>query len=577
MEPTAAAKTKRFIRTAIALAVAAFVAILFLLWTWKGLPSAPLSTFVPSDLPMLTLDLQFIDINGNEIPAGKTRLASQSPAPAKTPAPGTDACPEIVGGDIRGGAGVKAGDRFSEKCPKTAKWVVKRHPIGISLFFADPQKVLSFVEANQAFKAFLESRIVQGIFYDPMRNAGIRAEDLGLKGLAGTVFATLAKESVAAHGQLHYDAVHGSKGFVYSFVRGECPYAANVLPVICRALARSGYKAAKLKEPILEMRIGLQRVFITEYETRVFVANGLEALINVLESLRPQAGTEAPDSPIVVRVRAEAFVDRLFPAMIGQPAFNMDLGFGLSGNTPDVLCFPAGKIPGHLRPRLFKGVLAAIPHDAFAAVAASFYLPPDMPAVAWKKLATEGPGIPSASGPDEAGVVFIWDLSSEGNAVTRTGVVIASQSTPEEVQQFKTLFADPKLTAACGGGTVFLAATSEILLTRMKEACERQSLSVLDWEKGSLAEDFSSRQLLFFLNPGTGMRELFLAGGARAGEQTDPAVPWKRQYEKAKAGMRAESETVFGGLPIFAYSGNAAQATGTVTLNGINIRQGAAK
>ncbi len=157
------------------------------------------------------------------------------------------------------------------------------------------------------------------------------------------------------------------------------------------------------------------------------------------------------------------------------------------------------------------------------------------------------------------------------------GVVIAGQSAPDAAQQFKSLFADPKLTAACGGGTVFLAATSEMLLTRMKEACERQSLSVLDWEKGSLAEDFSSRQLLFFLNPGTGMRELFLAGGAGAGEQTDSAVPWKRQYEKAKAGMRADSETVFGGLPIFAYSGNAAQATGTVTLKGVNVRQGAAK
>ena len=41
--------------------------------------------------------------------------------------------------------------------------------------------------------------------------------------------------------------------------------------------------------------------------------------------------------------------------------------------------------------------------------------------------------------------------------------------------------------------------------------------------------------------------------------------------------MAADSETVFGGLPIFAYSGNAAQATGTVTLKGVNVRQGAAK
>ena len=165
MESTAAGKSRRFIRTAIVLAVAAFIAILFLYWTWEGLPKAPLSTFVPSDLPMLTLDLQFIDIKGNDIPAGQTRLAGQGQSPGLSPAPG--ACPEIVGGDIRGGAEVKAGDRLSENCPKTARWVVKRHPIGISLYFADPKKVLSFVENNQAFNAFHEKPICPGNLLRP--------------------------------------------------------------------------------------------------------------------------------------------------------------------------------------------------------------------------------------------------------------------------------------------------------------------------------------------------------------------------------------------------------------------------
>ncbi len=576
MEPTASAKSKRFIRTAIVLAVAACVAILFL-WIWKGLPKAGLSAFVRGDLPMLALDLQFIDINGNEVPAGETRLAGETPAPGKPPASGADACPELIGGDIRGGAEVKAGDKIADTCPKTAKWVVKRHPIGLSLYFAEPKKILSFIEKNKSFNEIQQSRFVQGIFHDPLRNAGIRAEDLGLQGLEGTFLQTIVKESISAHGQLHYDVVHGRKGFVYSFVRNECPYAAKALPVICRVLARSGYRAAKLKEPILEMNIGLQRIFITEYETRIFVANGLEALINVMESIEPQKAAQIPNTPIVLRVRAEAFVDNLLPVMTGRPAFTMDLGFGLSGETPDVLCFPAGKFAGHLRPRIFKGVLAGIPHDAFAAVAASFHLPPDMPPEAWRKLALEGPGDPPATGPEESGIAFIWDLSSDGDAVTRMGVVIAGQDAPDETHRFKSLFTNPKLTDACGGGTVFLAATSELLLTRMKEACARQSLSVLDWEKGSHAEAFSARQLLFFLNPGAGMRELFLAGGARGGDQIDAASSWKQQYEKAKAWMRTDSETVFASLPIFAFSGNAAPAAGTIELKGINVRQGAAK
>ncbi|MCX5882088.1 MAG: hypothetical protein NTU74_09900, partial [Deltaproteobacteria bacterium] len=303
----------------------------------------------------------------------------------------------------------------------------------------------------------------------------------------------------------------------------------------------------------------------------------LEALINVMESIQPPTATDTPNTPIVLSVRAEAFLDNLLPVMTGQPAFEMDLGFGLSKETPDVLRFPAGKFGGHLRPKIFKGVLAGIPHDAFAAVVTSFYLPPDMSPEAWRKLALEGPGDPPANGPEEAGIAFIWDLASEGDEVTSMGVVIASQGAPDQAHRFKNFFTNSNLTAACGGGTVFLAATSELLLTRMKEACVRQSLSVLDWEKGSLAEEFSSKQLLFFLNPGAGMRELFLAGGAKKSDQTDATSPWKQQYEKAKAVMRTDSEMVFGGLPIFAYSGNAAPAAKTVELKGVNVRQGTAK
>ena len=139
-------------------------------------------------------------------------------------------------------------------------------------------------------------------------------------------------------------------------------------------------------------------------------------------------------------VRAEAFVDNLLPVMTGQPAFEMDLGFGLSRETPDVLCFPAGKFGGHLRPRIFKGVLAGIPHDAFAAVVTSFHLPPDMPPEAWRKLALEGPGDPPATGPEEGGIAFIWDLSSEGDAVTNMGVVIANQSAPDDGSSIQKLF-----------------------------------------------------------------------------------------------------------------------------------------
>ncbi len=567
MESTTAGKSKTLIKTA---AVAGVLALL-LFFVYRGLHRLSLGALVKNDLPMLTLDLRFIDLKGDEVPAAQ--LAAPVPALGKVSK--TGACPEMQGGDIKGGS--LADSAAAKDCPKTgrtATWFVKRHAPGVSLSFAEPQRLLPFFQTDKAFKEIWQSRFVQGVLYDPLRSASVRAEDLGLQGLEGAFLARLIKESLAAHARLDYDIVHGKKGFVYSFVRGECPYAAKALPVIVRVLARSGYTTNKLKDPILEMRIGLQRVFIAEYESRIFLANGLEALLNVMDGFYGKG--QPPPAPLLLTVDAGAFIDKFFQVMAGDPAFRMHLGFGLD-KTSDFLSFPAEKYSRHLRPKIFKGVLAGIPHDAFAAAVTSFYLPPNMSPDQWRHLATEGPGDQPANGPEESGIAFIWDLSSEGQEITNMGVVIASQTSPDDVHRLKNFFVNPRLTADCGGGTVFLAATSNPLLTRMKEACERQSLSVLDWERGSLTEEFSAKQFLFFLNPGTGMRELFLAGGAKSNDQEDTRNQWKEHYEKAKTGMRADSEKVFGGLPIFAYSGNVTPTAKTVQLKGVNVRQGAAQ
>jgi len=71
------------------------------------------------------------------------------------------------------------------------------------------------------------------------------------------------------------------------------------------------------------------------------------------------------------------------------------------------------------------------------------------------------------------------------------------------------------------------------------------------------------------------MRELFLAGGAKNTDQDGSEEPWKVQYEKAKAVMRADSEKVFTSLPIFTYSGNSMPDAETVQLQGIHVKQGA--
>jgi hypothetical protein len=570
VESTNTGKSKTFIKVAGFLTV---IVCLLLFFVYHGLYRIPLSSLVRDDLPMLDLDLRFIDLNGDAIPADITRLAGKTTVPEKPAVPETEICPEIQGGDIAGGSLGETDDETLKNCPKTATWYVKLHPIGVSFSFADSARLFSFFETNAAFKELWQSRFVQGTLYEPLHSANVRAEDLGLQELEGSFLTTLVKESLAAHARLDYDIVHGREGFVYSFIRGECPYAAKALPVIARVLARSGYTTKKLKDPILEMRIGLQRIFIAEYESRIFFANGLEALLNVLESSQ-HPEQQSRSAPVMLTVEGEAFIDKFLQMMTGEPSFRINLGFSLDQKSADFLSFPAGKYSKHLRPKIFKGVFASIPQDVFSAAVTSFYLPADMTPEEWQRLAEDGPAKEPVKSPEEGGLAFIWDLSSESNQITEMGVVIATQNSPHKADQMAGYFTDSDLTAQCGGGTVFLAATSEMLLTRMKESCERQSLSMLDWERGAHADELGSKQLLFFMNPGTGMRELFLAGGAGTDEQETTPEPWKVQYEQAKAVMRQDGEKIFSALPIFTYSGNVPSTAKEVRLSGVKVRQG---
>ena len=564
---------------------------------YNSLKTKPISQYLRSDLPMLDLRIQFTTLEGDPITPEHSKLLDDKPSSENTfVLPG--GCPALVGGDTQEARELNDKDRkIDEKCPKFATWYVKRHPIGFSLYLRDGKKLLSLFDENKEVQRLFESKFFQGIFHDPLYDSDIRAEDLRLQGIQGAFLKPFVREAVAAHGELHYDSAHGNKGFVFSFIRRECPMASKILPVLSKFLARSGYRVPKLTNPVLEMRIGLQRLFLTESEGRVYVSNGLEALLNVLETLYPM-DSHLLEAPLVLTIRAESFVEKFLPVIANTPSFTISIGFELSTGTGGFLQFPSGKLTQKLLPSIFKGVFAGIPHDAFAALATSHLLPVDMTTEQWQQLTVKGPGDKleslRAGEVKEGGFAIVWDLSSAGGRITQMGVVIANTANPDETGVFKKYFADPDLTASCGGGTVFLAATSGSLLSRMKESCEGQSLSVLNWERGSRTKAFESNPFFMFMNPGAGMRELFLAGGGKSEEkdqdllepdETDPDLDssgefepqWKKEYESAKAVMRQEGETVFKGLPIFAYSGTGAADGQTVHLKGFTVQQGASR
>jgi hypothetical protein len=547
----------------IAICAAAVVGVL-LVWMAARLHSAPLSTYLRKDMPVLELDLRFKDFKGQEVAPENTKLAGGI---VKKDEEGQEGkCPELVGGDTSRRSTLADLKKINEGCTRRAKWVVKRHPIGFSLYILDGDKTVEWLQKENGEEGLFRKKLFRGLFHDLQHTAKIRAEDLQLSGLEGAFVSRLILEALRADATIHYDISHGEKGFVFSFVRRKCPFSAKALPILCGVLARSAYTVPKLKEPILEMSIGLQRIFLTQVDDRVYLSNGLEALLNVLEN-NPAPTTNPPRSPLVLTVRAETFVDKFLPVATSEKSFEITAGIGFSADgNPGELRFSGGKFARHLCPKIFPGVFAGIPGDAFSAVVTSFYIPPHMPNDYWSDLAKNGPGSEPAADPPEGGFALIWDLDHSEDGVSGIGAVIAVQSKPDEAESFRGYFADQDLTSECGGGTVFLAATSQNLLNRMREGCAGQSLSIRNWEHGARRGEYEGVQIMMFLNPAVAMRELTLAGDAGK----------TNAYEDARQVMEKEAEKDYLRLPIFVYSGSAGKE-GMVQLKGFTVNQRAAQ
>ncbi len=280
MEPH---QTKRVRNILIAICGAAFAGLV--MWMAASLHSAPLSTYLRKDMPALELELQFKDVRGKPAPPENTKLAG---GVVKNEDEGRkDKCPELIGGDTPRRSTLADLKKMNEGCSQRAKWVVKRHPIGFSLYVRDGDKTAEWLQKESGEDGLLSAKLFRGLFHDLQHTLKIRAEDLQVSGIQGAFLSRLFFEALRADAVLHYDISHGEKGFVFSFVRRKCAFAAKALPVFCGVLARSAYKVPKLKEPVLEMSIGLQRIFLTQRDDLVYLSNGLEALLNVLESEPP--------------------------------------------------------------------------------------------------------------------------------------------------------------------------------------------------------------------------------------------------------------------------------------------------
>ncbi|MDD2759133.1 MAG: hypothetical protein PHH11_02440 [Methylomonas sp.] len=558
MEPLAPAK--RLILIAAATTLTATAGYL----TYRHIASLSFSQLVSNDLPFLDLTVKLVDGDGDALESTGSLIAGDDEAP-----PGDEHCPALSGGDIDSPSVASTDTPRPKDCPHTATWYVKKHPIAFTLTFNDGEVFLDWWDRQPQIKNLVDNRFTQGLFFGLLKSLKIKAEQLKLEGLQGEFLAQVVRDAILADAELHYDMAHGNRGWVLNYQRSNSAFADQAIPAMAGLLASSGYRIAKLKDPLLEMRIGGQQFFLTEHQGCIYLAQSLEALLNVIDNTLTEQTTS--DSPLSLTFRAEAFLDNILPVLTGSSSWQARWDFDLKGAKPGTLTLPGGPWSQQLHASLFEGTLAAIPHDAFAAVATSLKLPPEMTLTDWQRLASSGP-LQTAKTEGAGGFALVWDFDAEspGGAV---GIVIANPAEPQASPAYNQYLKNQELSAECAGGGVFLAASSQSLLNRMRESCERQSLSPLDWQRGSEKQRYLNSQLIAFANPGTGIRQLFLAGGAGNEQDVGEFAPrWKQDYEQAKAAMRKEGDKLFSGLPIFSYAGRIG-GDGSLTLQGQWVAQ----
>jgi hypothetical protein len=191
MEPTAPARRLPYLVAAliVALAIGGVVA-------YRKLSETALNRMVKAELPMLDTAVKFLDRNRDEIAGNLTRLGDERQLPAAE-----ERCPALLGGDHSGATLLSSDDKRPADCPKQASWYVKRHPIALSVYFEDGDKLLDWYDRNPQAQQWVSNRFVQGLLYGFLHSVRIKAEELKLEGLKGEFMAQLLRDAIRAKGQ----------------------------------------------------------------------------------------------------------------------------------------------------------------------------------------------------------------------------------------------------------------------------------------------------------------------------------------------------------------------------------------
>ncbi len=510
----------RAVRIVVVLALVAFLATCAVIAAGRFLRGYSLRDALSPDVPVLELHVAFVDTlakrkeadaaegkeaqNGAEAPPEATPFVSSAMTPAAV-------CPVVVGGDL--GATPPKRRRYIWEptpvpCPLEATWRVYRNPVAVSVFLVRGSDAIAWYDSNPKVATLRDSGLWRGMVRQLADSVKVRAEELELADWKGEFVQPLVRDALSANASFHHDLIHGVGGIVFAFDRTKAHLVDKALPILIRGLATNAYKVKGYEQPLVELRFHGRTFFVTQVGDLVVLGSSLEGLLNVLEQ-RPFSVPRDRGSVLAV-VRPESFVDRLLIASVGAPQWPLSVSFELSATRSEIVgaTVPQARIFQSFAPNTASGVLAALPHDVMSAVVLSSHVPLEKPVSEWSTATGSTVGA--------SGLGLVWDVSGKENRVDVGIAALAPAG--KEVSVRPTDFVSSKgVATTCAGGAVWIAASSDALLGRMRDSCEKQSLSIRDL-KGLQEGALEAQQVSLMFNTGVWLHEMFELGGGAVDE-----------------------------------------------------------
>lgn len=460
------------------------------------------------------------------------------------------------------------GAGLNDNCPKSYSILNLRDtPVAVSVAVRDGEEVYRWLNENPEFGKFSESDVFKGLFDSIGKTLKIRGEDVFSGSYKGE-FVKLMAESIVSDGQLfiHYDALRGKNSLVFSFRQDKATAASSVLRVLIPRITKRSFNVKALGGRVFEILLGTQRLFVASDSemSRMYFGYSMTALLNVMSKPLP-VFPESLTGNVAGSVRLESWLNpNIMKALSGKQQWQTYFSFNLNEKetAPRKFLIENSSLFESLTPKLGEGIAASVPHDAFFGMGLSLPVPKRFSAEKMvEQLEKDGIlrfPLSDSLNPDEGGVGLIWDLDgSTGQSwVSKVGMIISagSEGAGSAVQQ---LGFNENSTIYCKTRNVFLFSRDESLLTRMSEACNGDSPSILSWQGQGFEPALLSKQSFAFMNPEVLLTEAFSAGGALEAankvESDDSEVA--EQLGKALDKMVKDSRTTFSTFSVIGFAG----------------------